>query len=81
VSDSLLVYPIPSATELFIRLPDSVFVEQLHLYDITGKKWTPTAQRIDTGEIGIDIRSLATGVYVLHLEGADFFVRRRVLVR
>ncbi|MGB3848435.1 MAG: N-acetylmuramoyl-L-alanine amidase [Tunicatimonas sp.] len=80
-SDSLLVFPIPTATELSVRLPDSVLVERLHLYDISGKQWTPTAQIIDTGEIIIDVRSLAAGPYVLHLQSADYVVRRKVLVR
>lgn len=80
-SDSLLVFPIPTLGELSVRLPDSVAVDRVRLYDLAGKQWDLSVQSESDRELTIDTRPLATGLYVLHLEGADFDVRRKILVR
>ena len=76
--DSLMVFPVPAVGELSVRLPDSVSIDRVRLYDAAGKQWeyaVPEAQ-----EFTIDTHPLATGLYVLHLEGTNFVLRRKILV-
>ncbi len=79
-SDSLLIFPIPSDGELSVRLPDSVVIDQLHIYDLAGKQWEYVVPA-DDREFTIDTQPLATGLYVLHLRGTNIDLRRKVLVQ
>ena len=77
--DSLIIFPVPAVGALSVRLPDSVVLDRVRLYDLAGKQWEYTAPG-STREFTIDTRPLTTGLYVLHLGGADFDVRRKILV-
>lgn len=80
-SDSLLVFPIPVAGALSIRLPDSVVVRQVRMYDMAGKQWSVSTSSINERTFTVDTQPLATGLYVLHLWGTGFDERRKVLVQ
>ena len=77
--DSLTIFPVPAVREFSVRLPDSVLVDRVRLYDLAGKQWEYTPPGINR-EFTINVRSLASGLYVLHLGGANFDVRRKILV-
>ncbi len=79
VADSLLIFPVPAADELSVILPDSVAVDRVRLYDLAGKQWEYAVP--DNRKFTIDTRPLATGLYILHLGGTNFDLRRKILVQ
>lgn len=79
-SDSLLIFPVPVAGALSVRLPDSAVVSQLRLYDLAGKQCPVPVSSVNEREFTIDTNPLATGVYVLHLWGRGIDARRKILV-
>ena len=81
VVDSLLIFPVPVADELSVRLPDSVALDRVRMYTLAGKQWEYPVPPKGNQSFTIDTRPLATGLYVLHLGGANFDVRRKILVR
>ncbi len=80
-SDSLVLFPVPAAKTISVRLPDSVKVSNVRLYDITGKQCPILISIINEREFTIDTDYLATGVYVLHLWGQGIDEQRKILVR
>lgn len=75
------VYPVPATDVLTVTWPDTLRAETAAVYDMMGKN-----RRIDmiserSDQLTWDTRSLATGVYVLHLGGPGWEVRRKILVR
>jgi hypothetical protein len=81
VADSLVIFPIPAEDELSVRLPDSVSIDWVRMYDLAGKQWEYPLPPEGDQNFTIDTRPLATGFYVLHLGGVDFEVHRKILVR
>lgn len=80
-ADSLLIFPVPAGGELSVRLPDSVVINGVRMYNLAGKQWEYSVQSGDNQEFTIDTSPLASGLYVLHLMGRNFDLRRKILVR
>ena len=79
-SDSLIVFPVPVAGALSVRLPNSVAISYLRLYDMAGKQCMVPVSAVNDREFTIDTNPLATGLYVLHLRGSGIDERRKILV-
>ena len=80
---ALSIYPVPVKSTLTIALPDTVSVETVHVYDLTGKTWEVMSASNASEKprtLSVDIRGLAVGVYVLYLSGEGWEERRKILV-
>ncbi len=51
------------------------------MYNLAGKQWEYAVPAVGGPEFTVDTRPLATGVYVLHLGGRNFDLRKKILVR
>ena len=80
-SDSLLVFPVPTSGTLSVRIPDTVQVTNVRMYDLAGKQWSVAVSPVSEREFTLSTHSLATGLYVLHLWGVGYDARRKVLVQ
>ncbi len=77
--DYLTVYPNPASSTLNVVLPDGVVIDQLNIYDLTGKLHFSQITR-ERGEIRIDISHLKTGSYVVIAHGQTEIFRASVIV-
>jgi len=67
VSSAFNLYPNPAANVVNITNSENMQVQQVAVYDITGKHLT-TQNFNNESEIQLNIENLASGVYMLHIE-------------
>ena len=64
----LIVYPIPSANIINIAFTKNQNnIQEIELYDISGKRFTQPSSLINNNAISIDISDLLHGVYLLRI--------------
>src|SRR5690554_1175466 len=67
VSSQFNLYPNPAANVVNITNSENMLVQQVAVYDITGKHLT-TQTFNNESEIQLNVENLASGVYMLHIE-------------
>src|SRR5690554_6402000 len=67
VSSTFNLYPNPAANVLIITNSENMQVEQVAVYDVTGKQLT-TQTFNNESEIQLNVENLASGVYMLYIE-------------
>src|SRR5690554_3173722 len=67
VSSAFNLYPNPAANEVHITNSENMQVQQVAVYDVTGKQLTTQTFNNQT-EIQLNVENLASGVYMLHIE-------------
>src|SRR5690606_42160405 len=67
LSEKFNLYPNPATDVVNIINSDNMFVNQVAVYDVTGKQLSaPTFN--NESEIQLNVENLASGVYMLHLQ-------------
>ena len=74
------VYPVPVTDAMTITWPDTLRAETIMVYDMMGRNWSIGVARKQPNQITWDTRTLATGVYVVHLSGPGWEARRKILI-
>src|SRR5690554_1627167 len=67
VSSTFNLYPNPAANVVNITNSENMLVQQVAVYDVTGKRLTTHSFNNQT-EIQLNVESLTSGVYMLHIE-------------
>src|SRR5690554_2655236 len=67
VSSKFNMYPNPAANEVHITNSENMLVQQVAVYDVTGKQLSIQTFNNES-EIQLNVENLASGVYMLHIE-------------
>ena len=73
------MYPNPAQGQVTIANTSNILLEKATMYDVNGKLVNTTDLSNMQGEITIDISRLASGVYIVQLEGEDASVVKRLI--
>ena len=76
---SLVLYPNPASTQVFLSNPQSLNLNDMMIYDMTGRL-VQTIQLEDMGiEKSIDITHLASATYVVIITGDDGQITKQLI--
>lgn len=71
LAQQITIYPQPAGKEVFVKVVESQEIRSFSLYDATGKMRQMRAGKITASHIRLDTRSLAAGMYILHIQLSD----------
>lgn len=82
-SQEVVIYPQPGLEEVFIKVAQGKEIQQLGVYDITGKNILPDFKQINPREARINTHSFAAGMYVLriYLQDKNFYTRKLLIIK
>ncbi|QIE59135.1 HYR domain-containing protein [Rasiella rasia] len=75
----ITMYPNPAQGQVTIANSSNILLEKATMYDVNGKLVNTTNLSDMQGEITIDISNLASGVYIVQIEGEDASVVKRLI--
>jgi hypothetical protein len=78
----IILYPQPANKEVFVKAAQGQEIRSFVLYDVTGKIRPMPAAKITAGQIQLDTRSLAAGMYLLQikLSNQTSFTRKMLIL-
>ena len=79
LSNAIALYPSPAEEQVTLSNSSSIKLEAVKVYDLKGKLISQIDLQDMQGELVIDVSSYATGVYVLHITGAQSSVVKRLI--
>ena len=79
LSNAITLYPSPAEEQVTLSNSSSIKLEAVKVYDLKGKLISQIDLQDMQGELVIDVSSYATGVYVLHITGAQSSVVKRLI--
>ena len=79
LSNAIALYPSPAEEQVTLSNSSSIKLEAVKVYDLKGKLISQIDLQDMQGERVIDVSSYATGVYVLHITGAQSSVVKRLI--
>jgi len=74
----IVLYPQPGKGEVFVRVAPGKEIQQIHVFDVTGKTIPADVKTINLREVQINTHFLASGLYVVHvyLQDDTFYTRK-----
>ncbi|QIE59016.1 HYR domain-containing protein [Rasiella rasia] len=75
----ITMYPNPAQGQVTIANSSNILLEKATMYDVNGKLVNTTNLSDMQGEITIDISNLASGVYIVQIEGENASVVKRLI--
>ena len=79
LSNAIALYPSPAEEQVTLSNSSSIKLEAAKVYDLKGKLISQIDLQDMQGERVIDVSSYATGVYVVHITGAQSSVVKRLI--
>ena len=79
LSNAIALYPSPAEEQVTLSNSSSIKLEAAKVYDLKGKLISQIDLKDMQGERVIDVSSYATGVYVVHITGAQSSVVKRLI--
>ena len=79
LSNAIALYPSPAEEQVTLSNSSSIKLEAAKVYDLKGKLISQIDLQNMQGERVIDVSSYATGVYVVHITGAQSSVVKRLI--
>ena len=79
LSNAIALYPSPAEEQVTLSNSSSIKLEAVKVYDLKGKLISQIDLQDMQGELVIDVSSYATGVYVVHITGAQSSVVKRLI--
>ena len=79
LSNAIALYPSPAEEQVTLSNSSSIKLEAAKVYDLKGKLISQIDLQDMQGELVIDVSSYATGVYVVHITGAQSSVVKRLI--
>jgi len=83
MEDSLIYY-LNKSNEIYIRIPNTVNVEQVQLTNLLGqhvKSWDGAeVPRISDNEFKIPVNNISEGYYIINVETNEFNIRKKVII-
>lgn len=70
LSEKFNIYPNPTTNVVNITNAENMVVEQVTVYDVTGKQLSTQSYNNET-EVQLNVENLASGTYMLHVETAQ----------
>ncbi|RZJ34831.1 MAG: T9SS type A sorting domain-containing protein [Flavobacterium sp.] len=67
-SDNFVLYPVPAVNRLYLKAVDGVTIQSVSVYNLIGQLLIKTQ---NFGNEGVDVSALASGSYLLRVEGSD----------
>jgi hypothetical protein len=82
VAQQITLYPQPAGREVFVKATQGKEIQSFTLYDITGKLKQIQAAKPANGQIRLDTRTLAAGMYILYIQLSDStsFTRKMLIL-
>jgi hypothetical protein len=79
LSNAIALYPSPAEEQVTLSNSSSIKLEAAKVYDLKGKLISQIDLQDMQGERVIDVSSYATGVYMVHITGAQSSVVKRLI--
>ncbi len=76
---SLVLYPNPTNGIIMIKNPNSIEIEQIELFDITGRLVQSFNPSFSENEITLNIQSLETATYLLVIRTENSLITKQIL--
>jgi hypothetical protein len=82
VAQQITLYPQPAGREVFVKATQGKEIQSFTLYDVTGKLKQIQAAKPSNGQIRLDTRTLAAGMYILYIQLSDStsFTRKMLIL-
>jgi hypothetical protein len=79
-AQQVTIYPQPAAKEVFIKAGQGQEIRSFTLYDVSGKMRTMQGARVSAGQVRLDTRLLASGLYILQIQLSDSTTYTRKMI-
>lgn len=79
INEGFSIYPNPGAGEFWINTPDNQLIEQLSVFDLSGKQIVQ--HKAFNSSKPLDLKMLKTGIYVIKLETKNAVFTEKLLIK